>query len=89
MADLIQGAAKDEVMRLSLLHPGEEFEFCSAMGTYDFSWRDEDGKANYYYANHPICKIMDQVVKNYGWGAIPAPVRMFAKDGKVKTVTDW
>jgi len=91
ISDLLQGTARDIVMVLSLLHPGKTFLFCSAMGTYDISWREADNykKVICYYKKHPFIKIMDEVQHNYGWEAIPAPVRMIAKDGQVEVQYDW
>lgn len=85
----IERMARDEVTRLSELHRDTTFRFISAMGSYWVEWVSAEGTRIRSYDRHPLIKRMDDLQSGYGWGVIPAPVWIEARNGEVTIRREW
>jgi hypothetical protein len=81
-AQELERRAEIALRELAQRHPESTVTFCSAMGRYDFSV-DQDT------VSMPIINAFDSAQNDYGWGAIPAPVRMEIRNGKFEKLTNW
>lgn len=88
LAKQLEGAAVKSLLAISRKYPNRTITFCSAMG----SWGWSSGTVNdwrTYDAERPE-RLFADTRRHYGWGAIPAPIRIRAKNGKIlERLTDW
>lgn len=85
--ELEQQAVKS-LLSISRKYPAREITFCSAMGSW--GWNSGTYNDRRTYESTRTERLFDDAQQAYGWGAIPAPIRIKAKNGKItERLTDW
>lgn len=88
LAKQLEGAATKSLLAISRKYPTRTITFCSAMGSW--GWNSGTGNDWRKYDAERTERLFSDTRQHYGWGAIPAPIRIRAKNGKVVVrLTDW